>query len=87
MEIKKNEKSDYVMMPRLQHPGLRSQHVDFVAFKAVIKHVEGYGDYWLVYQNDKPHAVVHVQLPKSEFEFDNILRWWYEYRNDVLSIK
>ena len=75
MEIKKIENCDYVMFPRLQRPGLKPKHVERDAFKAELKHVEGHGDYWLLYQQSKPHLVVHVQLPKSESEFDNILGW------------
>ena len=46
---------------------------------------EGHGDYWLLYQQAKPHLVAHVQLPKTEAEFDNILGWclgqnnWCDY--------
>ena len=68
MEIKKIKISDYVMLPRLQHPGLKPKHVECDAFKAELKHVEGHGDYWLLYQQSKPHVVAHVQLPKSEAE-------------------
>ncbi len=50
MEIKKIENKDYVMLPRLQHPGLKPMHVERDAFKAELKHVEGHGDYWLLYQ-------------------------------------
>ena len=28
MEIKKIENCDYVMLPRLQHPGLKPKHVE-----------------------------------------------------------
>ena len=137
MEIRKIEIKDYVMLPRLQHPGLKPMHVERDAFKAELKHVEGHGDFWLLYQQAKPHVVAHVQLPKTEAEFDNVLsfcltqnhwceyiegdlsflcviasynaeeltpqypdfikervlalcaatRWWYEYRNEVLSKK
>ena len=83
--IKKIENCDYVMFPRLQRPGLKPKHVERETFKAELKHVEGHGDYWLLYQQSKPHLVVHVQLPKSEAEFDNILGWclgqnkWCDY--------
>ena len=70
MEIKKIENKDYVMLPRLQHPGLKPMHVERDAFKAELKHVEGHGDYWLLYQQSKPHVVAHVQLPKAEAEFE-----------------
>ena len=50
MEIKKIENKDYVMLPRLQHPGLKPMHVERDAFKAELKHVDGHGDYWLLYQ-------------------------------------
>ena len=73
MEIIKIENCDYVMLPRLQHPGLKPKHVEREAFKAELKHVEGHGDYWLLYQQSKPHVVAHVQLPKTEEEFDRIL--------------
>lgn len=85
MEIKKIENCDYVMFPRLQRPGLKPKHIERETFKAELKHVEGHGDYWLLYQQSKPHLVVHVQLPKSEAEFDNILGWclgqnkWCDY--------
>ncbi len=85
MEIKKIENKDYVMLPRLQHPGLKPLHVERDAFKEELKHVDGHGDYWLLYQQAKPHVVAHVQLPKTETEFDNILSFcltqnhWCEY--------
>lgn len=73
MEIKKIENCNYVMFPRLQHRGLTAEHVDRDAFKAELRYVEGHGDYWLLHQQAKPHVVVHVQMPKTEAEFDNIL--------------
>ena len=85
MEIKKIENCDYVMLPRLQHPGLKPKHVERDAFKAELRHVEGRGDFWLLFQQSKPHVVAHVQLPKSEAEFDQILGFclgqnrWCEY--------
>ena len=91
MEIKKIENCDYVMMPRMQHPGLTPKHVERDAFKAELKHVEEHGDYWLLHQQSKPHLVAHVQLPKSEAEFDNILGFclgqnhWCEYIEGDLS--
>lgn len=54
MEIKKIENCNYVMFPRLQRPGLKPKHVDYDAFKAELKHVEGHGDYWLLYQQANP---------------------------------
>ena len=81
----KIEKSDFVMFPRMQHRGLEFRYVERNAFKAELRHVEGHGDYWLIHQQSKPHVVVHVQLPKTEAEFDNILGWclgqnhWCEY--------
>ena len=91
MEIKKIENKDYVMLPRLQHPGLKPMNVGRDAFKAELKHVDGHGDYWLLYQQSKPHVVAHVQLPKTEAEFDNILSFcltqnhWCEYIEGDLS--
>ena len=91
MEIKKIENCNYVMFPRLQRPGLKPKHVDYNAFKAELKHAEGHGDYWLLYQQAKPHLVVHVQLPKMEAEFDNILGFclgenhWCDYIEGDLS--
>ena len=91
MEIKKIEKSDFVMFPRMQHRGLQFRHVERDAFKAELRHVEGRGDFWLLCQQSKPHLVVHVQLPKSEAEFDNILGFclgenhWCEYIEGDLS--
>lgn len=73
MEIKKIENCNYVMFPRLLHCGLKPEHVEREAFKAEFKHVEGHGDYWLLHQQTMPHMVVHVQLPRTEAEFDNIL--------------
>ncbi len=71
--------------------GLKPMHVERDAFKAELKHVEGHGDYWLLYQQAKPHVVAHVQLPKTEVEFDNVLSFcliqnhWCEYIEDDLS--
>jgi len=50
MEIKKIENCDYVMFPRLQRPGLKPVHVDRAAFNSELKHIEGYGDYWILHQ-------------------------------------
>ena len=91
MEIKKIENCDYVMLPRLQRPGLKPEHVERDAFKAELRHVEGRGDFWLLFQQSKPHLVAHVQLPKSEAEFDQILGFclgqnkWCEYIEGDLS--
>ena len=91
MEIKKIENCNYVMFPWLQHCGLTAEHVDREAFRAELKHVEGHGDYWLLYQQAKPHVVVHVQLPKTAAEFDNILGFclgenhWCDYIEGELS--
>ena len=91
MEISKIENKDYVMLPRLQHPGLNPKHVERDAFKAELKHVEGHGDYWLLYQQAKPHVIVHVQLPQTAAEVDNNLSFcmlqnhWCEYIESNLS--
>ena len=91
MEIKKIEKSNFVMFPRMQHRGLQFRHVERDAYRAELRHVEGHGDYWLLHQQSKPHVVAHVQLPKTEAEFDNILGWclgqnhWCEYIEGDLS--
>ena len=91
MEIKKIENCDYVMFPRLQRQGLKPKHVERDAFRAELKHVEGHGDYWLLYQQAKPHLVAHVQLPKTVEEFDHILGWclgqnkWCDYISGDLS--
>ena len=91
MEIKKIENCNYVMFPRFQHCGLNPCHIERTKFRAELKHVEGHGNYWLIYQQEKPHVVVHVQLPKNEAEFDNILGWclgqnkWCDYIADDLS--
>jgi len=56
-----------------------------------MRQVEGHGDYWLLHQQSKPHVVAHVQLPKTEAEFDNILGFclgknhWCEYIEGDLS--
>ena len=62
MEIKKIGNSDFVMFPRLQRPGLKPKLVECETYKAELKHVEGHGDYWLLYQQPKPHLVVHVRV-------------------------
>ena len=65
MEIKKIEKSDFVMFPRMQHRGLQFRHVERDAYRAELRHVEGHGDYWLLHQQSKPHVVAHVQWRPS----------------------
>ena len=47
MEIKKIEKCDYVMFPRLQEQGVEFKHVERDTFKAEQRHVKGHGDFWL----------------------------------------
>ena len=91
MEIKKIANCNYVMFPRLQRTGLKPKRVERDTFKAELKHVEGHGDYWLLYQQSKPHLVVHVQLPKSEADFDNILAQmktlpFYDYLISIWSL-
>jgi hypothetical protein len=76
MEIKKIEKCDYVMFPRLQEQGVESRHVEREAFRAELKHVEGHGDYWLVYQQAPPHLVANIQFAEDEAEFDRKLGWF-----------
>ena len=76
MEIKKLEKCDYVMFPRLQEQGVESRHVERKAFRAELKHVEGHGDYWLVYQQAPPHLVANIQFAEDEAEFDRKLGWF-----------
>ena len=76
MEIKKLEKCDYVMFPRLQEQGVESRHVEREAFHAELKHVEGHGDYWLVYQQAPPHLVANIQFAGDEAEFDRKLGWF-----------
>ena len=58
MEIKKIEKCDYVMFPRLQEQGIEFKHVEREAFRAELKHVKGHGDFWLVYQQAPPQQVL-----------------------------
>ena len=65
MEIKKIENCDYVMFPRLQRKGLKLKHVEREAFRAELKHIEGHGDFWLLYQQSKPHLVAHVHYPRQ----------------------
>lgn len=76
MEIKKIEKSDLLLFPRLQEQGVEPMHVEREAFRAELRHVEGHGDYWLLHQQAKPHLVAHIQLPKDEADFDRILGWF-----------
>ena len=91
MEITPLSNCDYVMLPRMQHSGIAPAHVERDAFKAQLRHVEGHGDFWLIYQQAKPHIVVHVQLPECEAEFDRILGFclgqnhWCEYVEGCLS--
>ena len=76
MEIKKIEKSDLVLFPRLQEQGVESRHVEREAFRAELRHVEGHGDYWLLHQQAKPHVVVNIQFAADEAEFDRKLGWF-----------
>ena len=76
MEIKKIENCDYVMYPRLLEQGIEFKHVEREAFKAELRHIEGHGDFWLLYQQAKPHVVVHIQLANNVNDFDRILGWF-----------
>ena len=76
MEIKKNEKSDLVLFPRLQEQGVEPRHVEREAFRTELWHVEGHGDYWLLHQQAKPHVVVNIQFAADEAEFDRKLGWF-----------
>ena len=68
MEIKKIEKSDLVLFPRLQEQGVEPRHVEREAFRAELRHVDGHGDYWLLHQQAKPHVVVNIQFAADEAE-------------------
>jgi hypothetical protein len=76
MDIKNLENCDYVMFPRLLEQGVEFKHVEREAFKAELRHIEGHGDFWLLYQQAKPHMVVHIQLANNENDFDRILGWF-----------
>ena len=76
MEIRKIEKSDYVMFPRLLEQGVEFKHVERETYKVELRHIEGHGDFWLLHQQAKPHVVVHIQLVKDENDFDRILGWF-----------
>ena len=76
MEIKKIEKSDLVLFPRLQEQGVEPRHVEREAFRAELRHVEGHGDYWLLHQQAEPHVVVNIQFAPDEAEFDRKLGWF-----------
>lgn len=51
---------------------LEFRHIECDAFKAEPRHVERHGDYWLIHHQSDPHVVAHVQLSKTEAEFENI---------------
>ena len=76
MEIKKIEKSDLVLFPRLQEQSVEPRHVEREAFRAELRHVEGHGDYWLLHQQAEPHVVVNIQFAADEAEFDRKLGWF-----------
>ena len=42
-------------------------------FVAECRHVEGFGDSWLLYQQKPPHLVAHVQFATDEADFDKKL--------------
>ena len=85
MEIKKIEKSDLVLFPRLQEQGVEPRHVEREAFRAELRHVEGHGDYWLLHQQAKPHVTVHIQLARDEAHaLSDSARWWHEYGMEVM---
>ncbi len=76
MEIKKIENCDYVMFPRMQEQGVQPRHIDFDAFRAELRHVEGHGDFWLIHQQSNPHVVCHIQQARDVAHFDHILGWF-----------
>ena len=75
MEIRKIENRDFVMLPRLQHPGLKPKHVERDAFKAELKHVEGHGDY-----NPEELTPKYPDFIKERvMALYDAVYWWYEY--------
>ena len=64
------------MFPRTQEQGLKPEHEERDAFRAELRHVEGHGDFWLGHQEAMPHVTVHIQQPRSEEHFDQILGWF-----------
>ncbi|MBP5713859.1 MAG: hypothetical protein J6X07_04070 [Prevotella sp.] len=67
-------KPGYIQLfPRTFEYGLHPQHVEESDFVAECRHVEGFGDAWLLHQQKPPHLVDHVQFATDEADFDKKL--------------
>ena len=65
---------DYIQLfPRTVEHGLAPQHVEQSDFVAECRHVEGFGDAWLLHQQKPPYLVAHVQFATDEADFDKKL--------------
>lgn len=65
---------DYIQLfPRTVEHGLAPQHVEQSDFVAECRFVEGFGDAWLLHQQNPPHLVAHVQFATDEADFDKKL--------------
>ena len=74
MEIKKIEKSDFVMFPRMQHRGLQFRHVEREDYRAGFNAEEltpKYPDF----------------ISERVYALHDSARWWHEYGKECLSIK
>ena len=85
MEIKKIEKCDFVMFPRMQHRGVPPQHVNRNAFTPICRNVETMGIVWSLRQNVWPHVEIQIIEARSTEHFDRLLgtalgmHRWAEY--------
>ena len=73
METRKIDLDYIQLFPRTVEHGLAPQHVEQSDFVAECRHVEGYGDAWLLHQQKPPHLVAHVQFANDEADFDKKL--------------
>lgn len=70
MERRKIHVDCIQLFPRTVERGLAPQHVEQTDFVAECRHIEGYGEAWLLYQQKPPHLVAHVQFTNGEADFD-----------------
>jgi hypothetical protein len=73
MEHRKLDLNFIQLFPRTVEHSLAPQHVEQSDFVAECRHVEGFGDAWLLHQQKPPHLVAHVQFATDEADFDKKL--------------
>ena len=91
MEIKKIEKSDFVMFPRMQHRGLQFRHVERDAYRNHwCEYIEGDLSFLCVIAGFNAEELTPKYpdfISERVYALSDATRWWHEYGKEALLLK